>query len=645
MPDIAGGTPRTAQLVAELDGQRYLVAQQAHARSWDVSRIPAQEADTVREYTWPLTSFHEGAGFSYDGLPNVYDYADGWDASTPGKLTTWARHAVGDSETVTDYRGWLRFHGGFLYMLKGRYVYKYTLSTTAGSTWSGASSKDFGSGYAVAGRPEAFKGKLYVPTITSDAPQRFWQLTTIGSPDTWTQGPSGKLASAFRRWKNLLAGIVADVSGEYNIVQTVSDDPMTAGDWSGATAVGDPAQQGTDLAIMNGDVQVLKRDGMFHMDENLYTVDDLPDLQTTTDIFNGVPTEKAHGKLLISHKSGLIRWDQNSGSYRFIGPEQEGALEGSLGKGWGRVTGIVPYGRYAFVMTYDATNTMGSIIGLEPSRGGRGPLIPHVYHQTTSGWFEGGCIVESSDGTKTYLCTIRVASGGTSAAPWVFQLPRSAMTPANDPNVNHARDNCNFYTSRIASPGRDVQKSWRTVELWTEMTAADLSLTPGLQVWASVDGGSYVQLLDSAGSAATIKANGFQRVFFPKTSAAVGHYVQLRLTVPAKAGSETDVAVTVREMTLRGELHPLMTNAITALFVLGPGEAEDKTSIRRTVQKQKADLQALADPTAAAVTFKDIWGGTGYAKVTNVTFKELVFQGESEPRLVATVNLRERPYG
>lgn len=629
------------KLVAEIDGKRYHVAEESQAkeaggRVWDVKLVPDDETPP-KPFTVPLASFHEGAGFSYAGIPNSYEIADGWDASVPGMARTWARHATGSAQTLTNDYGFLRAYNGSLYMLRGRYSKKYTPNTTAGATWTVSETKDFGAGNHVCGQPVPWNGNLYVPIANSSGVAQRWYECVGGSPDTWNQGPAGKEALGFGLYQELLARFFG------NGVATCATTPTTAANWSddGTTmyASGDPGFDVTWLAEWDRLLLVGKENGLFSFNENFKSVNELPDLAAgPASAENCRGAAYTNGVLLVPHISGLIRWRPQA--YLSIGPEQEGGLEGDISDGYGMFRAIVPHGRMAFFTSYDAANAKAYIGAFYPSRGGRGPLVPHIHFEVTSGYFEDACLVTS--GTHTYLAVIKTSSDGLTAEPWIYEVPRAGLSASTDPRVAHATSSASLKTSRVFMPERGLKKTFREVRLWAELSPE--SNIPGLQVWASVDGGSWFQLNDGGGSAKTAETTGFHQFFFPHTSAAVGHYVQLDFRVPALAGGEVAVAVTIRDASLRGSYQPLHVQAISTTLILTKGEFEDKTSQRYEPQQQIANLQAVAKPHAAPVPFRDPWGNDGWCQVQSLEWKEIQFKGKEASTLVANVVLREEAY-
>lgn len=641
-------TPPLATAVVRIGGDTWEVAsddlaRKAGGRAWVVETASEQELPS-HALTIPLETFHYGSGFSYMGMPGVYDYADGWDASAPGRIRTWARHATATQVASTgSTRGWLRFFNGQLWMFRGSKVTIYTVSDTAGAGWTGStfdlvSDWSLAANSIVGGRPDFFEGKLYIPTKSSSTGVygRFVEVTP-GAPLVVTQGPTSTNAGyglrCFRSWRKPDTGPVL-VGGDANGVRTCATTPTTSANWSALTEADATDFPVTDLAVWQRYLAVATKRGLYTFNEYLVAENQLPDLFTELDETNGQGMEYSNGYLLIPHKSGLIRWAP--GTWGHSGPEQEHATEPDLSEGWGRVRAVVPHGPTAYVTTNDATHTTASVNSLRPQRSApRGPLVPHCHHQV-AGTLEDACVVNNSSDTYSYLAVLQVASNGTDAQPYIYRLPRSGLTPADDPNVTHAIGTAaTFYTSRVVEPGWEYTKTYREVRFYLE---ASVSTGAGVKVYASVDNGSFVQLTTASGSTSAITATGFQRLFFPKTSAAVGRHVRLKFAIAAKAGAETDAAYTIRGTKLRAAVRSLRTDRLSCVLVLrGQGTRPDTSRERRTVKEQVADLRALDAPNTAPVAYRDIDNMEGYLTVESVLIREVDWAPGMQPVKVATL--------
>ena len=636
-------TPYLERQIPEFNGQRvflpsdqqaqYLGGKNPVPRSWHPHSVPAQGVDPKPEFELPLLSWHAGAGFSYAGLPNTYEAADGWDLSAPGRAVTWERHATGTTfSSATNNRGFLVFHNAKLYLLRGRYAYRYDISTTHGSSWAAVLSKDFGAGNVVSGKPAIFKGVLYVPLVNgSGVEQRFWQLTTPAT-DTWTEGPVGVTARCFVTWQDKLA------RASLNTVYTVAANPMAGGDWSAGESISSTTEYITQFQRYFQYLMVWTNKGLYSLDENLRSSDELPDLMTAADSYNGVGSAFTNGAVLAPHQSGLIYW--SGGDYAVVGPNQERALEGALSVAWGRAAGVCAFNRYAFVTANNVSQARGFLYGLEPG-GERKPLTPHCYQQTASGYFEDMCVIQDAVETRSYLAIIRVDSAtGLTTQPYIYQLPRDGYTPGTDPTIRTDRTTYSFTSPRYFQPGREVQKTYRVVEAYLEFSAQ--SGHPGLELSAHVNNTSIGALLDASGATKTAFTNGLHQFYFPQTAPAVGNHV--RLTFQNGSGGGSAVTVTIRDVKLRGDLDPILTEVVDFALVFCDGQFPDGTSERGSAQNRMESILALANPQAAPINVKDIWGNTYRAKVIVDTYHETDFGQYGGRGFVLTGQLRKRKY-
>ena len=643
---LVDGSPRDEKKVVTLDAKRYRVVTRDQAgelgigpRIWQSQRVSAQDIDP-QPFNVPLDSFHEGSGFTYEGLPHTYDYADGWDASSPGKIRTWAKLAEGESVTLTTapaagFRGWLAYDAvnHYLYMGRGRYIHKYPVDFSDAS-WASTQVRDLGSdAWNVAGRPALFDGNWYWPTNDGDD-EEWRQITPAGAgSDTDTAGPTGKEARCFTTWLDKLARATG------NTVETCSTTPTTSGNWLGSSEIGNSSDPIIDLLVYDRTLLIRTTRGLWTLSQDpsgvIRPVQELPDLADIPDL-EGAGGAVSNGRLFIPHKSGLIMWQPQS--YMFVGPEQEGALDGSLSYGWGRVVDIAKYGKVFFATHNDPASGTGSLLSYSPPRSQRGPVVPHSHHVVT-GSYEGMCVVDNgATDTRTALAVIEVSADGLTAKPVLYELARAGMNPADDPNIEHATSDVAFYTSRIFGPGRSVQKEFRTVEWWME--ASPETGTPGFQMWASIDGAAFVQLLDADGVAYTAETTDFHRAYFP-ASGSVGAYVQLKGLIPALGGGEVAVDITVRECRVRGFIRPLATNAISTVFMLDDTEHPDDAVTRRSSKTQESDLVALygRDAKAGAIAYKGPDGESGYAEITSLRIQEAYWRKEERPVKLAFVEL------
>lgn len=387
---FASGTPRSTEPIFRLNNQRYMVRRDSRGvAAYTSQRISDQEIGAEQEITLRFTDLSKGSGFTWQGPEGTYDWASGWDMSTPGKATTWPRYASGAAFTTTDARGWGMYLGGYLYFGRGRYVKKYSPDATPGSTWAVLETKDLGASNVVGGRPAAFKGKGYWPLrIGAGGTATTWEEVTPGGSDSWATGPAGEEATCFRVWKEEL------VRGNGNVIAKCSVTPTTGGNWGAEYTVGDSGSSLTDMVIYSRLLMIGKQDGLFSFDETLNVASAIPDLAGIADDNNFLGMEVIQGYLYAPHKMGLIQYSGDT--WQFVGAEAEGGLDADLSRGWGRVVSLAPAGKQVFMTVNDYRNTRGAVISLNPALGRPTQSVtPHMHQSVVDATFE-SCIVLSS---------------------------------------------------------------------------------------------------------------------------------------------------------------------------------------------------------------------------------------------------------
>lgn len=243
----------------------------------------------------------------------------------------------------------------------------------------------------------------------------------------------------------------------------------------------------------------------------------------------------------------------------------------------------------------------------------------------------------------TFVAVLRVDSDRQTARPDLYKLPRSGFTVGNDPQIARAIDDAEFRLSRIYQPSRSVEKVWHGVDFWLD--ADPETNTPGVQIWARVDEGNEFQLLDANGSPATLRTTGPQKVFFPPSDVARGYYVQLLVKVPAATGDQVGGQYDIRNLTLHLSFRPERSETYDYVLILGDGEYEDRTSMRRTVSKQLSDLKRLVKRGLPAIPIRDPEGNDLYGHVVGLSWREVTFKGAPQKwATVATVKVRMARY-
>jgi hypothetical protein len=309
---------------------------------------------------------------------------------------------------------------------------------------------------------------------------------------------------------------------------------------------------------------------------------------------------------------------------------------------WPASPAYVEYGGAADLwgatLTPDDVNAADFGVGIAAVTGTGGEArVSHVEMEVTYS-------VPGIQDPQTYLSVLKVDADRTEVYPAIYRLPRAGYSIANDPSMDRAISGASLWTSRIYEPARYIEKTYRCVEFYAELSPA--SGTPGFEVWASVDDGDFFQLLDSAGAPATLRRSGPQRVFFPASDVARGRWFQLELRVPELVGDQVPVAVALSNFAVRCNYRPERTEAQSLTLNLGtiPTHRGGSGMERRTPYQKLALLIDLAGPGKPPVQLRDALGRDVYVHIIDLDFEEVTKREAEEPALVATIRYRVAEY-
>ncbi len=232
-------------LLAETDGQQAWQEQYLHEPPWAEGLPPILSA--------PQETWHLGGLKSKEGIPGTSEFGTSTDGRfpfrlLPGPLVT----AVTLTGSVSDPTRIFEALG-FIWVVAGRRVFRVDPSDD-----SVVESKDFG---ATVKGVEGLRWETDTGFVTTDeADQSLWEVTAIGSPDTWAQAAAGvkpyRLAAGIDR----LFGIQANGLLR-NVVSGL--DPMVAINWADRIQCGETSTKPTGLLAFEKTVLVGKPEGLF----------------------------------------------------------------------------------------------------------------------------------------------------------------------------------------------------------------------------------------------------------------------------------------------------------------------------------------------------------------------------------------------
>lgn len=659
MPGGRTVAPANAQVY--MDGKPYLVLVTDPAlgvRGWEESLQNADPTiDASPEIPFTIEDWSQGYGFSFVRSRRVYRRAKGFDASSPAKLSTWPQH--GSSAVVTG-AGVKRTHlavgydsngVGWLYMFRGQYITKIATNDTFGATWATTQTIDVGTapnGYGAqrtnVGQPtlQPWIGKLYIPYANSNNPVAFLQLAiSTGAADTIDAADSALKASHMIGSRDKLIRLYSDPNtgkSIYNSMEAIDEngalkDPLDATNWSNVEyEVGDQAGDAiTGAEILDRYLVVGKESGIYTFDETAEAIEEIRGLAHIRDAENCRGMRYFDGTILVPHKAGLVRW--SPGTWMHVGPEQNGMLDADSDRGWGRVTGSIEYGRFAFLAIDDRRKGYSYVASLRqpfPSDE-RGPLVPHL-HQELLGRVSDVVTIASASGSQ-YLCVAYHPDADlTKAQVIIYELPISGYTPSNDATINHKVSGATtaHWDGLLLRPdnttdtvvlGESAAGGWHEYFFPSDSEGAyglELRLTVGTSVFHS---GVFLN------EGFTVKRLFRRMVFWqePETGGA-GFGIHIRPPI-----------------TVFYSIVPEKVKVWRASILLDEGFTEEGGQSNRKADDIKIDLDALAE--ATVFSFTDGYGDTHSGRIIEgPTYMEVRRPGGVETARVANVTIREIPY-
>ncbi|MFA7296269.1 MAG: hypothetical protein WC211_03660 [Dehalococcoidia bacterium] len=229
-----------------------------------------------------------------------------------------------------------------------------------------------------------------------------------------------------------------------------------------------------------------------------------------------------------------------------------------------------------------------------------------------------------------------------------YRLPADGLTASSDPRVEHAVSDAVIRLSREFRPNRNVQKTWRSIEFYVDMSPS--SGTVGFEMWASINDGAAFALLDENGDTLNVQASGTYEAFLPADAVASGLWIQPLPTIPAITGALLPVSVTLRDIILHGAWTSKMTDEVRAIVVLDKASTSDAMAgSTGTPMRVLRALRALAGPRDAGalpITMHDPEiGEDTRCIVTEFSYRRVRFTGGVEPYYIVFLTLRKAPYG
>lgn len=558
----------------------------------------------------------------------------------------------------------------------GTYTVTYAGNTTAGIAWDAVqatvqaalrtlagleqvtvvttgSSPNYTHTVTMTGVPLA-TGTSSPPEMTSSAaglaggaPAIAHATTVAGVGDTWTVGSANRQARGFIVWDKPEGSVLVLFNANNIRTAAAISTPPVDGDWSDTTAAGDSSYGITALATYKPNLLVVGRqDGWGTFDE---TVTFHFEKLLPPDQWNCFGMLEHDGFVYIPTRLGRYEWAP--GDYNRVGPEWTRDLDLNVASG-NRSSGFASVGETLFEvinMVAPAGTAEYALIGYHVENG---RLVPHMHHRiadSVAGAHHPLCgvhIVNTQDSENSIVVvgTPNDTNTNISSFTFLFDGARPALHNGMGSADTLAKTlRTSFYPLGSLAVQKTVRGLRHHLEVHSSADIADMSVwfrfLPSLVFPSSAE--SWTQCLNSAGSAASFDDAGVVEVWLPQTSAGVGRAIQFEFRV---ASGGTAAWYRIKDAEMFGSLDPEMTQEIQTVLVLGEGQFEDGSWQQIDAGTQRTRLEALAELTTAAVSYRDpMTRSTGRIKVTSAEFREVKFT-DLGPRYVAILGLRQQEY-
>lgn len=587
----------------KIGSESYLLTQTEDQQAWQEQYLhePPWSEGLPAMLSEPTDTLHLGGLKSRQGIPGTSEYGQNTDGRFPFRLLPGPEVTTVTLTGSTSNPTRIYEALGYIWVVAGRYVFRIDPSDD-----SVVESKDFGADVLCV---DGMKWEDNTGLVTTDdADQSLWEVTAIGSPDTWAQAAAGVKAYRLAAGIDRLFGI-EDSGLLRNCVS--GNDPLVAVSWADEIQCGETSTLPTGLVAFEKTVLAGKPEGLY-----------------------GVSPEGL-GTPLIKR---MVRADGNC-----------------LGLSIHEPYAIVPHSRG----TYRYVPGIVESIGLERELANESPVRGTFKDFATDNqWLLGLLTV----GSAIYIMTARDRAGGEPGFgpmvwdTWVYiastasqaMYPSTLTTPprlwfGNDNNVSYIKlvdvddSTYRFATSGVRYTSKYRFGDWRDKD-YPKIVVVGAGTLSAARYWTvsfSIDGGAYSSL-DVDGATMTVDSDGLNTFYLPLTVA--GRTVQFKFeftgdstTAPPELNYFEPFAVP--------QSKKVPINVVQ--LHLSEDVKHDIGQEHRTAAQQLSDLTTLNE-TSTPLVASGPWGEAKNMWLTSLRLISVLQESDQEPEYLVEVVLQER---
>ncbi len=600
-----GGEP---YLLVETDDQQAWQEQYLHEPPWAEGLPPMLSA--------PSDTWHLGGLKSKQGIPGTSEYGQNTDGRFPFRLLPGPKVTTLSDLEVTDVNDMTgAFEAlGYIWFLSGRYVYRVDPATDAVTT-----SKDFGASVkSIMGvRSENNTGLV----TTDESDQSLWEVSAIGTPDTWTQAAAGVKPYRLAVGIDRLFGIQVDGLLR-NVVSGL--DPLVAVNWADRIQCGETSTKPTGLLAFEKTVLAGKPEGLFGVSPEGKGVPLISRVMRDDDNFKGMILMEPYA--ILPHSRGVYRF--LPGMVESVGLEREIMNESPIR---GRFQAFVVDGPWllGFMRVGD---TFYLMTARERQQGepGFGPFVWDTLLYNGNYIAQSVLMSSATDPPRLWHSQQHALLGSANRIAYI-KLSNSAGAPDVDDSAYR------FATSGLRYTHRYTFGDWGDKDFPKIVVVGrgTLSATRYWDIYYSIEGAAYSKL-DINSNDMRVQSDGLHTFYLPLT--VVGREVQFRFnfigdseTAPPELSYFEPFAVPQSQ---KIPVHVLQLH-------LSRDTKYDIGQETRSASEQLSDL-AILSKTAAPLVASGPWGEDANMWLRSLRLISVIQESDLEPEYLVEVILQER---
>ena len=593
-------------LLAETEGKQAWQKQFLHEPPWSEG-LPSMLSE-------PSDTWHLGGLKSKQGVPGTSEYGQNTDARFPFRLLPGPEIvALGVAEADTSPVTSIFEALGYIWFTSGRFVYRVNPATDAITT-----SKDFG---ASVNSITGIRSENNTGLVTTDAAdQSLWEVSAIGTPDTWTQAAVGVKPYRLAKGIDRLFGVQANGLLR-NVVSGLS--PLTAINWADRIQCGETTTKPTGLLAFEKTVLVGKPEGLFGVSPEGKGVSLISRIARDDNNFSGMILMEPYA--ILPHSRGAYRF--LPGLVESIGLERETMNEGPVR---GRFRAYAVDGPWLLGFL-DVGNSSYLMVARERRSGepGFGPLVWDTWAYSPV-YQEHAVLISFATSPPRIWFGQRNPLLGTTNKLSYIKLSDSAGAPDVDDSAYR------FALSGVRYSNKYRFGDWGSKDYpKVDLVGKNLTSVRYWELYFSVDGGAFSNL-DVNGVAMRINSNGRKTFFLPLT--AVGREIQYRFNYTG------DVNTTAGELNYFEPFAVPQSRKLPVHVIqlhLARDSSLDIGIEHRAASEQLSDLATLNE-SAAPIKASGPWGEDKDMVVRSLQLVQVMQEPDVEAEYLVEVGLQER---